>query len=129
MRSTRIVEIAVTNSEAAECAQSRIVKGCGTGDVGDTDPRMIDHDDNPQTCRSLSREWIRLHLSINARAQSQTKRSYFGYLERPQIFLAAAAAAAVAAAAVGVPIYWTGEEGGIVKTTTCAFDRCSQFVD
>jgi len=31
----------------AKCAQSRIAKGRGPGDVRDTDARMVDHDDNP----------------------------------------------------------------------------------
>jgi hypothetical protein len=32
------------NATQAECAQSRIVKRCGTGDVRDTNARMVDHD-------------------------------------------------------------------------------------
>jgi hypothetical protein len=31
----------------AECAQDRVVKRCGTGDIRDTNARMVDHDDNP----------------------------------------------------------------------------------
>jgi hypothetical protein len=40
----------------AECAQSRIVKCCGTGDVRDTNARMVDHDGNPAPVQMVSHE-------------------------------------------------------------------------
>jgi hypothetical protein len=44
-----VVHLKLRDAVQAECAQSRIVKGCGTGDVRDTDTRMVDHDGNPAT--------------------------------------------------------------------------------
>jgi hypothetical protein len=46
----------VHNATQAECAQSRIVKRCGTGDVRDTNARMVDHDGNPAPVQMVSHE-------------------------------------------------------------------------
>jgi len=44
------------NATRAECAQSRIVKRCGTGDVRNTNARMVDHDGNPAPVQMVSNE-------------------------------------------------------------------------